>query len=83
VEDTLFATGQAFARARDPAVQKNVYDNIDFWIQRQIWAYKREESPPKRVICIMAHAFVIAHHDDTHALANIIAIAFLFLNRPG
>jgi hypothetical protein len=91
VEDALRAIGQAFARVGSPDVRKNVYGDIDFRIQRQIRAYKREDSPPKRVkpipiviiLYILAQAYGITRHDDTQAIADMITIAFFFLLRPG
>jgi hypothetical protein len=47
VEDALGAVGQAFARVGFSDVQKDLHGNIDFRIQRQIRAYRREESPPR------------------------------------
>jgi hypothetical protein len=46
VEDSLRAVSQAFARVGSPDVRKNIDSNIDFQIQLQIRAYKREDSPP-------------------------------------
>jgi hypothetical protein len=91
VEDALRAIGQAFARVGSPDVRKNVYGDIDFRIQRQIRAYKREDSPPKRVkpipiviiLYILAQAYGITRHEDTQAIADMITIAFFFLLRPG
>jgi hypothetical protein len=91
VKDALRAIGQAFARVGSPDVRKNIYGDIDFRIQRQIRAYKREDSTPKRVkpipiviiIYILAHAYGITRHEDTQAIADMITIAFFFLLRPG
>jgi hypothetical protein len=91
VEDTLRAIGQAFARVGSPDVRKNVYGDIDFRIQRRIRAYKREDSPPKRVkpiqiviiIYILAQAYGITRHEDTQAIADMINNAFFFLLRRG
>jgi hypothetical protein len=91
VEDALRAVGQAFARVVSTDVQKDLYGNIDFRIQSQIRAYRREESTPKRIkpipisiiVFILAQAYDMSRHDDTQAIVDMIAIAFFFLLRPG
>jgi hypothetical protein len=91
VEDALRAIGQAFAWVGSPDVRKNIYGDIDFRIQRQIRAYKREDSPPKRVkpipiviiIYILVQAYGITRHEDTQAIADMITIACFFLLRQG
>jgi hypothetical protein len=90
-EDALRAISKAFARVGSPDVRKNIYGDIDFRIQRQIRAYKREDSPPKRekpmpifiILYILAQAYCIVCHDDTHAIVDMVTIAFFFLVRPG
>jgi hypothetical protein len=91
VEDALRAIGQAFVRVGSPDARKNIYGDIDFRIQRQIRAYKREDSPPKRVkpipiviiIYILVQEYGITRHEDTQVIADMINIAFFFLLRPG
>jgi hypothetical protein len=91
VEDALRTIGQAVARAGTPDIRKDFHGNIDLRIKRQIRAYKRDDSPPKQVkpvpitiiIFLLAQAYGITGHDDTQALADMIAIAFFFLLQPG
>jgi hypothetical protein len=64
VEDAMRAMGQMFARLGSPDIRKDVYGDIDFRIGRQIRAYKKEDSPPKRVkpILIIIIIFILAKH---------------------
>jgi hypothetical protein len=91
VEDALRAIGQELAWVGSPDVRKNIHGDTDFRIQRQIRAYKREDSPPKRVkpipiviiIYILEQAYGIMRNEDTQAIADMITIIFFFLLRPG
>jgi hypothetical protein len=49
VEDGLRAFGQVHARLGGPDPRKDSHGGIDFLIQRQIKAYTKEDSPPRRV----------------------------------
>jgi hypothetical protein len=74
-----------------PDPRKDSHGGIDFQIQRQIKAYKKEDAPPKRVkpvpiliiIFIAAQAFGDTRSDKAMAIADMITIAFFFLLRPG
>jgi hypothetical protein len=91
VEDGLRAVGQAHARlgALDP--RKDSHSGIDFRIQRQIKAYKKDDAPPKCVkpvpiiiiIFIAAQAFGDTRSEEEMAISDMITINFFFLLRPG
>jgi hypothetical protein len=91
VEDALRAMGQAHARlgALDP--RKYGHGGIDFRIQRQLKAYKKDDAPSKRVkpipiliiIYTLAQAYGDQRNDPELAIADMITIAFFFLLRPG
>jgi hypothetical protein len=91
VEDGLCAVGQAHTRLGAPDPRKDSHGGIDFWIQRQIKAYKKDDAPPKRVkpvsiiiiIFIAAQAFGDARSEEEMAIADIITITFFFLLHPG
>jgi hypothetical protein len=90
VEDDIRAVGQVFARLGAPDPRKDAHGGIDFLIQRQIKAYKKDDDPPRRVkpipipiiIVIVAQTFGDTRSDEEMAIADMIVIAF-FLLRPG
>jgi hypothetical protein len=90
VEDGLRAVGQAHARLGGPDPRKDSHGDIDFWIQRQIKAYTKVDSPSRRlkpvpifiIIFIMAEAFGYARTDAEMAIADMITIAFFLLLQP-
>jgi hypothetical protein len=49
VEDALRAVDQAHAQLGPLDPRKYGHGGIDFWIQRQINAYKKDNGPPKLV----------------------------------
>ena len=74
--------------ANDPRL--NQFGDIDFCIQRQLAGYKREDPPPNRVkpipVQILCHLHAIAFSAaiaGNQAIADMIALAFFFLLRPG
>jgi hypothetical protein len=85
VEDAMRAIGQTFARLGSPDIRKDVYGDIDFRIGRQIRAYKKEDSPPKRVkpipiiiiIFILAQAYGQERDDGSVAIADIRILLFV------
>jgi hypothetical protein len=91
VEDALRAVGQAHARLGAPDPCKDNFGAIDFRIQRQIKSYHKVDNTPRRVkpipvtiiLYILAQAFGVARNDEDLAIADMIAIAFFFLLRPG
>jgi hypothetical protein len=64
---------------------------MDFRIQFQIKAYKKDDAPPKRVkpvsiiiiIFIIAQAFGDTRSEEGMAIADMITITFFFLLRSG
>jgi hypothetical protein len=91
VEDGIRAVGQAFARLGPPDPRKDAHGGIDFWIQQQIKAYKKDDAPPRRVkpipitiiFFIVAQALGSTRSDEEMAIVDMIVIAFFFLLRPG
>jgi hypothetical protein len=83
--------GQAYVilMCLDPL--KDGHGGIDFHIQRQIKAYKKDDDPPKRVnpipiliiIYILAQAYGDQRKDNEVVMADTITIDFFFLLRPG
>jgi len=72
-------------------VRKNSLGEIDFRIQRQLRAYKKEDPPPSRVkpipvtiiLFILHAAYGMNRSSDSQAIADLIVLAFYFLLRPG
>jgi hypothetical protein len=91
VEDAPRAIGQTFALRGSPDVRKDVFGDIDFRIGRQLRAYKKEDSPPKRVkpipiiiiIFILGQAYGQERDEGSVVVADLITIAFFYLLRPG
>jgi hypothetical protein len=91
VEDALRAVGQAHARLGAPDPRRDTFGGIDFRIQRQIKSYHKVDDPPRRVkpipitiiVYIMSSAFGRERNEEDLAIADVIAIAFFFLLRPG
>ena len=91
VEDAIRAVGQTYASmgAVDPRL--NHHGKIDFRLTRQLRSYKKTDQPPIRVkpvpILLILHIMRMAHTihptTSTTAVADMIAIAFFFLLRPG
>jgi hypothetical protein len=85
------AVGQACARLGGVGPRKDSHGGIYFQIQRQIKAYKKGDAPPKHVkpvpiiifIFITAQAFGDTRSEEEMAIADMIAIVFFFLLRPG
>ena len=74
--------------APDPRL--NSYGKIDFRIQRQLSCYSKQDPPPNRVkpipVPILQRILAVAllgHNLFNIAIADMIAIAFFFLLRPG
>ena len=90
VEDALRSVAQTFAAlgAKDP--RKDAHGAIDFRIQRQLRSYAKADPPPHRVKPLPPRVFeavlvtAIADANVANlAIADMIAIAFFFLLRPG
>jgi hypothetical protein len=84
--------GQAYTQLPPPDPCKDSRGGIDFRIQHQIKAYKKDDSPPKCVkpapiiiiiIIFIAHSFGDTHLEEEMAIADMITITFFFLLRPG
>jgi hypothetical protein len=70
--------------------RKNSQGNIDFRLQRQLRSYSRKDPPPDRVkpvpVTVIQHIMFVALAAATSgnlAIADMIALAFFFLLRPG
>jgi hypothetical protein len=90
VEDAVRGIGQTFASvgAADPRL--NSVGAIDLRIQRELSCYSKQDPPPNRVkpipVPILMHILVTALAAGTTfmiAVADMIAVAFFFLLRPG
>jgi hypothetical protein len=91
MEDRIHAVGQAHARLGAPDPRKDAHGGIDFRIQRQIEAYKKDDAPPLRVklnptmiiIFIVAQAYSNMRDLAEMAIGGMIVVAFFFLLSPG
>ena len=90
VEDAVRSIGQTFASvgSSDPRITST--GQIDFRIQRQLSCYTKQDPPPNRVkpipVPILMHTMATAAATANlylQAVAQMIAIAFFFLLRPG
>jgi hypothetical protein len=90
VEDALRSVGQAFAAlgASDPRL--NPQGKPDFRIQRQLKAYAKQDPPPHRVkpipVSVIRNVLFVALASaavSVLAIADMVALAFFFLLRPG
>jgi hypothetical protein len=90
VEDALRSVGQTFAGMGSPDPRLTTQGKIDFRIQRQLSAYTKQDPPPNRVkpvpVSVIRHVMYAAHACHlacSLAVADMIAVAFFFLLRPG
>ena len=74
--------------AHDPRL--NSFGKTDFRLLRQIAGYKKEDPPPNRVkpvpVQILRHVLGVAYstqNEGNQAVADMIALAFFYLLRPG
>ena len=88
-EDALRSIGQTFAAmgAQDPRLENG---KMDFRLTRQIGYYKRQDPPPDRVKPVpvtvvrhVVHTALLGTNSGNQAIADMIALAFFFLLRPG
>jgi len=89
-EDALRSVGQTFAAMGSPDPRKTPQGDMDFRITRQIRCCKKEDPPPNRVkpvpvvvLLWILHAASSSAFAGTQAIADMIALAFFFLLRPG
>jgi hypothetical protein len=92
VEDGIRAVVQAFTQLGAPCPRKDAHGSIDFRIQHQIKAYKKDDAPPNRlkpvpiifiIIFIIAQAFGDTCSEEEMAIVDIIMITFFYLLWPG
>ena len=90
VEDALRSVGQTFASVGTQDPRLNTLGKIDFRIQRQLACYTRQDPPPNRVkpvpVPILMHIVSTALTGGNIfqiATADMIALAFFYLLRPG
>jgi hypothetical protein len=90
VEDALRSVGQAFAALGTSDSRLNTYDKPDFRLQRQLKAYSKADPPPHRVkpipVSVIRNVLFVALASAAvaaMAIADMIALAFFFLLRPG
>jgi hypothetical protein len=73
-----------------PDPRKDIYGFIDFWIQRQIKAYKTLDAPPLRfkpipilvIIHVVEQSIGMEQDAGNSDIANMIVISFFFLLHP-
>jgi hypothetical protein len=83
--------GQKFASMGSKDIRKDAFGKIDFRVSRMLRSWKLVDAPPTRVkpvpvtiiLYILARAFNQARVEGNMAIADMIAIAFFFLLRPG
>jgi hypothetical protein len=81
--------GQAFASVGSADPRLTIAGSTEFRLGRQLRGYTREDPPPSRTkpipISVLHHVLSITMQDDIpgQAVADMIAIAFFFLLRPG
>lgn len=89
-EDALRSLGQTFTAtgAADPRFTSQ--GDMDFRLARQLRFYSKEDPPPHRVkpvpvnvLLWVLHAATSVENPSTSAIADMIALAFFFLLRPG
>jgi hypothetical protein len=90
VEDAVRAVGQTFAAVGSQDPRLNSHGKIDFRLQRQISRYKKQDPLPNRVkpipAPILRQVLAVALMGTSYAniaVADMIALAFFFLLRPG
>lgn len=89
-EDALRSVGQTFSAMGAPDPRLTPSGKMDFRITRQISYYKKQDPPPDRVKPVpvtvlqhLAHAAAAGADPGNLAVADMIALAFFFLLRPG
>jgi hypothetical protein len=90
VEDAVRAISQEMATVGAPDPRLNSFGNMDFRLQRTWKAWGKQDPPPNRVkpipVCVLhrvLHLAIASQAAMTMAVADMIAIAFFFLLRPG
>jgi hypothetical protein len=90
VEGALRAVGQTFTSLGSLDPRLTASGHHDFRLKRQLNGYKRQDSPPKRVkpipLIVLLNVMGLASTANTIeglAIADMIAIAFFLLLRPG
>jgi len=90
VEDILRAIGQTMASLGSKDHRLISHRTIEYRLSQQLKAWKNVDPPPTRVkplpFCIVQHAITDARHSTipfAMAVADMLAIGFFFLCRPG
>ena len=89
-EDALRSVGQTFTAMGAPDPRFTPQGQLDFRLARQLRYYEKQDPPPSRVkpvpvtvLLWILHAATLSEHTSTPAIADMIALAFFFLLRPG
>lgn len=89
-EDAVRSVGQTFAAMGETDPRYTSQGQMDFRLTRQISYYKKQDPPPDRVkpvpVSVLLHilaAAALSVHIGNKAVADMIAIAFFYLLRPG
>jgi len=90
VEDVIRGIGRTFVELGTENPRLNVYGNVDPRLSAQIAQWKQEDPPPSRVkpipISVLHHVYTAAQASgmiERITLADMIYIAFFYLNSPG
>jgi hypothetical protein len=82
--------GQTFASVGSPDPRLTASGKHEFRLRRQLTGYAKADPPPNRVkpipIAVIYHLITHANAHgtaDSHAIADMVSIAFFFLMRPG
>jgi hypothetical protein len=90
VEGALRAVGQAFTALGSPDPRLTATGSTEFRLSRQLRSYSKLDPPPQRVkpipVDVIHHMMALSNQHgtaDSLAIADLIALAFFFLLRPG
>lgn len=92
VSDALRHVGQTIAHMGSPDPRLNPTGTIDLRLRRQLSSYTKSDPPPRRVqpvpLPVLHHVLDSVYSDSTsspglRATADLIAVAYFFLMRPG
>jgi hypothetical protein len=90
VEDALRSVGQAFARMGLPDPRLTAGGKLDFRLHRMLSAYHKQDPPPHRVkpipVQVLRRIMAVASagtDPGQQAIADMIALAYFYLLRPG
>ena len=90
VEDSLRTIAQTLTRVGAPDPRRDVNQQLDFRLTRQLRSYSKADPPPKRVkpvpVSVITQSLAVAFASDSvgnHAIGDMTALGFFFLLQPG